>query len=144
MSLMERDRPPGRAKRRFTVLVQYGFNMVLKSPSAAGCVLYVCLMYDKRMGARVERETKTERWSLRVTPAEDTIVRRVLDNSGMSLNEYVVSRAVAAAVDDLADRRVFALSPQAWDELQEILDRPATPKPRIAALLAEPSALEAG
>lgn len=62
----------------------------------------------------------------------------------MSLNEYVVSRAVAAAVDDLADRRVFALSPQAWDELQEILDRPATPKPRIAALLAEPSALEAG
>ena len=88
-------------------------------------------------------DTKTERWSIRVTPAEDTIVRRVLDNSGMSLNEYVVSRAVAAAIDDLADRRVFPLAADAWDELQEVLDRPAVSKQRIAALLAEPSVLDA-
>ena len=70
-------------------------------------------------------------------------MRRVLDNSGMSLNDYVVSRAVAAAIDDLADRRIFALSAESWDELQEILERPAVPKPRIAALLAEPSVLDA-
>ena len=88
--------------------------------------------------------TKTERWSIRVTPAEDTIVRRVLDNAGMSLNEYVVSHAVAAAVDDLADRRVFALSAEAWDELKELLDRPVAAKPRIATLLAEPSVLDDG
>ena len=87
-------------------------------------------------------DVKTERWSIRVTPAEDTIVRRVLDNTGMSLNEYVVSRAVAAATNDLADRRVFTPSAEAWDELQKILDRPTTAKPRIAALLAEPSVLE--
>ena len=89
-------------------------------------------------------DTKTERWSIRVTPAEDMIVRRVLDNAGMSLNEYVVSHAVAAAADDLADRRVFALSAEAWDELQELLDRPVAAKPRIAELLAEPSALDHG
>lgn len=88
-------------------------------------------------------DTKTERWSIRVTQAEDTIVRRVLSNSGMSLNEYVVSQAVAAAIDDLADRRVFALPATAWDELQEILDRSAKTKPRIAALLVEPSVLDA-
>ena len=98
--------------------------------------MYVLLAYSGGVG------TKTERWSIRVTPAEDTIVRRVLDNSGMSLNEYVVSRAVAAAINDLADRRVFALSAEGWDELQEILERPALPKPRIAALLAEPSVLD--
>ena len=72
------------------------------------------------------------------------IVRRVLENAGMSLNEYVVSRAVAAAVDDLADRRVFALSDEAWEELHELLDRPVAAKPRIAALLAEPSVLDRG
>lgn len=88
-------------------------------------------------------DTKTERWSIRVTPAEDTIVRRVLADVGMSLNDYVVSRAVAAAIDDLADRRVFTLSAEAWDELQETLDRPPAPKRRIAALLAEPSVLDA-
>ncbi len=88
-------------------------------------------------------DTRTERWSIRVTPAEDTIVRRVLADVGMSLNDYVVSCAVAAAIDDLADRRVFTLSAEAWDELQEILDRPPMPKPRIAALLTEPSVLDA-
>lgn len=88
-------------------------------------------------------DTKSERWSIRVTPAEDTVVRRVLADVGMSLNDYVVSRAVAAAIDDLADRRVFTLSAEAWDELQEILDRPPVPKPKIAALLAEPSVLDA-
>jgi len=89
-------------------------------------------------------DTKTRRWSLRVTPAQDTIVRRVLKATGMSLNEYVVGCAVAAAADDLADRRVFAVSPQVWEELQEMLDRPPAAKPRIAALLAEPSILDSG
>ncbi|MCQ3806845.1 MAG: DUF1778 domain-containing protein [Acidimicrobiaceae bacterium] len=87
-------------------------------------------------------DVKTERWSIRVTPAEDTIVRRVLDNAGKSLNEYVVSCAVAAAVNDLADRRVFTLSDEAWGELHDILNRPAVAKPRIADLLARPSVLE--
>ena len=88
--------------------------------------------------------TKTERWTLRVTPAQDTIVRRVLAATGMSLNEYVVSRVVSAATNDLADRRVFSLAPDAWAELQSILDRPAITKPKITALLHEPSMLEQG
>ena len=82
--------------------------------------------------------TKSERWNLRVTPAQDTIVRRALDSVGMSLNEYVVSHAVAAAANDLADRRNFVLEPAAWDELQEILDRPPAPSPATTALLAQP------
>lgn len=89
-------------------------------------------------------DTKTKRWTLRVTPAQDTIVRQVLSANGMSLSEYVVSRAVASAVEDLADRRVFAVSEEAWEKLQEVLERPATAKPRIAALLAEDSLLESG
>ncbi len=60
----------------------------------------------------------------------------------MSLNEDLVSCAAASAADDRADRRVFALSPEAYDELLEILDRPATTKPEIAVLLSEPSVLD--
>ena len=85
---------------------------------------------------------KTERWSLRVTPAQDAIVRQVLAETGMSLNEYVVSRAITSAMNDLADRRVFVLPTEAWNELQEILDQPPTSKPKIAALLTEPSELD--
>ncbi|MDE0376538.1 MAG: DUF1778 domain-containing protein [bacterium] len=108
----------------------------LRSESKRGLVVYVGSAYNAGM------DTKNRRWSLRVTPAQDTIVRRVLKATGMSLNEYVVGCAVAAAADDLADRRVFAVSPQVWEELQEMLDRPPAAKPRIAALLAEPSILD--
>ena len=86
--------------------------------------------------------TKSERWNLRVTPAQDTIVRQVLSATGMSLNEYVVSRTVAAATSDLADRQIFVLEPHAWDELQELLNRPPAPHSRISALLTQPSTLE--
>jgi len=100
--------------------------------------MYVRSPYTDSMAT----EAKSERWSIRVSPAEDMIVRRVLENSGMSLNEYVVRQTVTAAIDDLADRRLFALSADEWDELQELLDRPDAPKPRLAALLNQPSVLE--
>lgn len=87
-------------------------------------------------------DTKTERWTLRVTPTQDTIVRHVLATTGMSLNEYVVSSAVTSAMNDLADRQVFGLTPDGWDRLQEVLDRPAAVKPKIASLLTSPSVLE--
>ncbi len=87
-------------------------------------------------------ETKTERWTLRVTPAQDAVVRRVLGSTGESLNEYVVRHAVEAAHEDLADRRVFALDDAAWVELQHLLDRPPAFKPEIATLLSKPSVLE--
>jgi uncharacterized protein (DUF1778 family) len=87
-------------------------------------------------------ETKSGRWTLRVTPAQDAVVRRVLDSTGESLNEYVVRHAVEAAQDDLADRRVFVVDDTAWAELQNLLDRPPALKPELAKLLATPSVLE--
>lgn len=108
----------------------------LSMPHSA--TLYVCLAYT------VGVETKTERWTLRVTPAQDAAVRRVLESTGESLNEYVVRHAVEAAHIDLADRRVFAVDDVAWSTLQEILDRPAVRKPDLARLLSEPSVLETG
>jgi uncharacterized protein (DUF1778 family) len=87
-------------------------------------------------------ETKTGRWTLRVTPAQDAAVRRALDASGESLNEYVVRHAVEAANTDLADRRVFVVDAAAWTELQALLDRPPVFKPELAKLLASQSVLE--
>lgn len=87
-------------------------------------------------------ETKSGRWHLRVTAAQDAVVRRVLDVTGESLNEYVVRHAVQAAETDLADRRVFVLNDAAWTDLQALLDRPPSPKPELARLLAKPSILE--
>ncbi len=87
-------------------------------------------------------ETKTERWTLRVTPTQDAAVRRVLEGTGESLNEYVVRHALQAALDDLADRRVFLVDDAAWAELQAVLDRPPASKPALDKLLAKRSVLE--
>lgn len=86
--------------------------------------------------------TKTERWNLRVTPAQDAVVRRVLEERGESLNEFVVRHAVQAAHDDLADRRVFVVDNEAWDELQQLLARPPAANPAVTKLLSNPSVLE--
>lgn len=87
-------------------------------------------------------ETKTERWTLRVTVAQDAAVRRVLEATGESLNEYVVRHAVEAAHMDLADRRVFMVESGDWVALQDVLDRPAARKPDLARLLGSSSVLE--
>ena len=70
------------------------------------------------------------------------MVRQVLSATGMSLNEYVVSCAVAAAADDLADRLALAGPRARRDELQDLLNQPPVAKPEIARLLAQPSLLE--
>jgi uncharacterized protein (DUF1778 family) len=88
------------------------------------------------------RTVKSERWNLRVTPAQDEVVRRVVGETGESLNDYVVRHVVAAAHEDLADRQVFALDDAAWTEFQALLDRPPVFKPKLATLLSSPSVLE--
>jgi uncharacterized protein (DUF1778 family) len=98
-------------------------------------------MYS-RLTYTLGMETKSGRWTLRVTPAQDAAVRRVLEITGESLNDYVVRHAVDAAHDDLADRRVFALDDAAWVELQHLLDRPPVFKPELVKLLTNPSVLE--
>lgn len=87
-------------------------------------------------------ETKSNRWTLRVTSAQDAVVRRVLETTGESLNEYVVRHAVEAAETDLADRCVFAVDDAAWSEFEALLSRPPTHKPRLARLLTNLSVLE--
>jgi hypothetical protein len=55
---------------------------------------------------------------------------------------YVGRHAVDAATEELADRQVFVLDGEAWEELEELLDRPPMRHPRLDALLFEPSVLE--
>ena len=103
--------------------------------------LYVKVTYSRDMTTR-QPETKSGRWTLRVTSTQDEAVRRVLAETGESLNEYVVRHAVLAAHQDLADRRAFALDDAGWNELQALLDRPPVYKPHLSKLMSNPSVLE--
>jgi uncharacterized protein (DUF1778 family) len=49
-----------------------------------------------------------------------------------------VRATVMRAIDDLADRPVFALDDAAWTEFQSVLGRPARANAALVRLLAEP------
>jgi uncharacterized protein (DUF1778 family) len=85
---------------------------------------------------------KTERLAVRLTRAQDEVVRRAAEARGEQLSEYVVRHVVEAAEADLADRRVFVLEDAAWTELEARLSAPPVFKPRLSKLLENPSVFE--
>ena len=86
--------------------------------------------------------TKSERLSLRLTPAQDVVLRTAADARGESTSDYVLRHAVEAAEMDLADRRVFVVDDTAWTELQQLISaQPDLPLP-MAKLLSNPSVLD--
>jgi uncharacterized protein (DUF1778 family) len=86
--------------------------------------------------------SKTERLNLRLTPAQDAVLRGAAEARGESASEYVLRHAVEAAEMDLADRRVFVVEDAAWNELQALISAPASMPPPMAKLLANPTVLE--
>ena len=86
--------------------------------------------------------TKSERLNLRLTPAQDTVLRAAADAHGETASEYVLRNAVEAAQEDLADRRVFVIDEPAWHELQAVLSSPVSVPLPMLKLLSNPSVLE--
>ena len=92
------------------------------------------------MPARAQARTK--RIHIRVTPREDRLIRTGAKAKEVDVTDFVVSSACLEAEHALADRRHFVLSPRAWKEFTEALDRSPQIKPRLQRLFSEPSVLE--
>jgi uncharacterized protein (DUF1778 family) len=97
----------------------------------------------RRMVYHVVMAVKTERLNLRLTPAQDAVLRRAAEARGESASDYVLRHAVEAAEMDLADRRVFMVDDSAWSELQALVSAPPRLPPQMAKLLSSSSVLEA-
>ena len=81
--------------------------------------------------------TKDSRLAVRLSSDQDALIRHAADVEGRNITDFTVAAAVAHAQDVLADRRVFAVDDEAWQEFQAALNRPVTYKPRLAKLLSE-------
>jgi len=102
-----------------------------------------CPMVDVRhLVYTVRMASKTERLNLRLTSAQDAVLRSAAEARGESASEYVLRHAVEAAEVDLADRRVFVIDDAAWQELQALISAPASLPLPMAQLLANPTVLE--
>lgn len=83
--------------------------------------------------------TKTERFAVRLSSEQGTLIRRAAAEEGTDLTNFAVTATVARAREVLTDRRLFTLDDAAWTEFLAALDRPVSRKPRLEKLFKEPS-----
>jgi uncharacterized protein (DUF1778 family) len=84
------------------------------------------------------KETKTERIDVRTTVAAKQLLQQAAATSHKSVSEFLLENGLQAAQSTLADRRLFLLDDDRWEEFQAILDRPVQSKPQLNKLLSEP------
>jgi uncharacterized protein (DUF1778 family) len=82
--------------------------------------------------------TKTARINLRVTPADDALLRQAAELVGETLSEFLIESGRERAEMLVADRTRFVLDEAALTAFNEALDRPAEIKPELRELVARP------
>jgi uncharacterized protein (DUF1778 family) len=80
--------------------------------------------------------------TLTVTATQMTALEAAASTSGLSVHDFVLRAALAAAQDVHADRVHYTLSPEDFGRFMEVLDRPAVVDPKLRALLSQSSVLE--
>ncbi|TFD70514.1 DUF1778 domain-containing protein [Cryobacterium fucosi] len=85
---------------------------------------------------------KTERLAVRMSAREKSTIEHAAAALGRSISEFSVAALTERAEEVLSDRRVYSVSPAAWNEFQARLDAPARPVAELVALLRRPSVFD--
>jgi uncharacterized protein (DUF1778 family) len=85
--------------------------------------------------------TRETRLNLRTNARQDTLIRLAAQATNKTVTAFILDSASYAAEQVLADRRWFILDESAWAAFDDLLERPAVVKPRLAKLLSEESNL---
>jgi uncharacterized protein (DUF1778 family) len=87
-------------------------------------------------------EGRSERLNVRVTQDQARLIRRAAKETHANLSTFLVESACQRAEEALAAQTHFAYNAKQWEAFTAALDRPEREKPRLKALLNEPSILE--
>jgi uncharacterized protein (DUF1778 family) len=82
---------------------------------------------------------KEARWSFRVAPEEDALVREAASMRSEDLTHFVRGAALVEADRVLSERRNFVLDAERWDSFVELLDRPVSANPGLEELFSRRS-----
>jgi uncharacterized protein (DUF1778 family) len=85
---------------------------------------------------------KSERLGLRTSEEQRSLLAAASRAEGTTVSDFVLRHATTAAVNVLADRRVFVLDDEAWEAFDSALERPAREVPGLRDLLKAPTALD--
>jgi uncharacterized protein (DUF1778 family) len=83
--------------------------------------------------------TKNARLNLRLTPADDALIRHAAAQTGESVSDFLTTSALERAHEILADQRSFVLDEPTWDQFVKLLDQPVRPDPRLVELFSRPT-----
>lgn len=87
-------------------------------------------------------EAKSERIDIRTTAGVKRILQDAAAARHKTVSEFILDVAVTHAAEVLAERRHSFLDAAQWAAFQAALDAPTKPRPRLEALLREPSVFE--
>jgi uncharacterized protein (DUF1778 family) len=91
---------------------------------------------------RHESDRKSERLNLRTNKSQQWLFGAASQAEGTTVTEFVLKYATRAAEDVLADRRIFTIGPEAWQQFNEMLERPERDVPGLRELLSQPTVLD--
>jgi uncharacterized protein (DUF1778 family) len=83
---------------------------------------------------RAPRETL----NLRIPAAERSLIDRAAKSSGKTRTDFILSAARRAAEEELLDRTVFVVSPDAYTKFLALLDTPPRPNERLRRTMQTP------
>jgi uncharacterized protein (DUF1778 family) len=87
-------------------------------------------------------EPKSERIDIRTTPSVKSMLQEAAALKNKTVTEFLLDVALANAAETISEQRLFLLDEERWDAFVAALDAPTKTRPRLRALLAEPSVFE--
>ena len=88
------------------------------------------------------QEQKTERIDIRTSATAKAVLQLAASSVNKSVSEFLLDTGLSAASEALADRKLFALNDQQWDQFQKALDADPKDKPALKKLLTEPGVFD--
>jgi uncharacterized protein (DUF1778 family) len=88
-------------------------------------------------------EVRSERVDLRMTPEAKRTLQRAAAVANKTVTEFLLDSGLNAAFDTLADRRVFQIDQERWNQFMAELASPPKDNPRLRKLLARKPAWKA-
>jgi uncharacterized protein (DUF1778 family) len=85
---------------------------------------------------------EAEHLHLHLEPSQKAVIEAASVSAGSSVTSFVISAAIEAASNLLADRHAFTLESDDWRVFDDALDEPPTGIDGMTALLAERTVLD--
>lgn len=86
---------------------------------------------------------RSEKLDLRVSQATKRILQSAARANRRTVSDFVIESALARAEETLPDRQRFGLDAEQWEAFQAALNAPPVTRPRLQALLTQPSPFDA-